>query len=79
MRRPVVAPGLGLVEAFTVIRWTRTSGERVAKGETIVAIETEKTEVEIEAPATGRIEIVVQPGPDLVPADAILGYIEETA
>jgi pyruvate/2-oxoglutarate dehydrogenase complex dihydrolipoamide acyltransferase (E2) component len=75
VKHPVVAPGLGLVESFTVTRWARAGGDRVGNGETVAMIETEKAGVEIEAPADGALEVVVPAGPDLVPADTILGYV----
>jgi pyruvate dehydrogenase E2 component (dihydrolipoamide acetyltransferase) len=75
VKHPVVAPGLGLVESFTVTRSARAAGDRVGKGETVAMIETEKADVEIEAPADGALEVVVPAGPDLVPSDTILGYV----
>jgi dihydrolipoamide dehydrogenase len=79
MKHPVMVPSLGLVEVVTVTGWLRSSGDRVDKGETIVTIETEKSVVEVESPAAGVLEIGVQVGPDLVSADAALGYVEDGA
>ena len=49
------------------------------KGETIATIETEKSEVEIESPAEGVLEIAVAAGPELVSADATLGFVDDGA
>ena len=57
MKHPVIVPSLGLVESVTVNKWARAGGDRVSKGEMIVTIETEKSEVEVEAPADGLLEI----------------------
>jgi pyruvate/2-oxoglutarate dehydrogenase complex dihydrolipoamide acyltransferase (E2) component len=78
MKHPVVVPSLGLVESVTVTNWMRANGDRVGKGETIVTIETEKSVVEIEAPADGVLEVVVAAGPELVSADAPLGFVDDT-
>lgn len=79
MKHPVIVPSLGLVESVTVNKWMRASGDRVEKGEMIVTIETEKSEVEVEASADGVLEIAVNSGPELVSADAILGFIDDGA
>ncbi len=79
MKHPVIIPNLGLVEAVTVTAWMRVSGERVSMGETVVTIETEKSDVEIEAPVDGILEITVVAGPDLVSADLPLGFVDDGA
>ena len=79
VKHPVIVPSLGLVESVTVTGWARASGDRVGKGETIATIETEKSEVEIESPAEGTLEIVVAAGPELVSADATLGFVDDGA
>jgi pyruvate/2-oxoglutarate dehydrogenase complex dihydrolipoamide acyltransferase (E2) component len=79
MKHPVIVPSLGLVESVTVNKWTRAAGERVARGDTVVTVETEKSEVEIEAPADGVLEIAVEAGPELVSADATLGFVDDGA
>lgn len=77
MKHSIIVPNLGLVESVTVTSWTRASGDRVARGETICTVETEKSQVEIEAPADGILHIAVAAGPELVSADAALGSIED--
>ena len=63
MRVKVKMPKLGLtMTEATVVEWHRTVGEPVTAGEPLLLIETEKAEVEIEAPATGTvIEIAALP------------------
>jgi pyruvate/2-oxoglutarate dehydrogenase complex dihydrolipoamide acyltransferase (E2) component len=72
-------PSLGLVESITVTAWLRAAGDRVGKGEAVATIETEKSDVEIEAPADGILEIAIPAGPELVSAEAALGYVEDDA
>ncbi len=79
MKHPIIIPSLGLVEAVTVTAWRRASGDSVSKGETVCTIETEKSEVEIESPASGVLHIDVAAGPELVSADAALGSIDDGA
>jgi pyruvate dehydrogenase E2 component (dihydrolipoyllysine-residue acetyltransferase) len=79
VKHPVIVPSLGLVESVTVTGWTRSSGDRVGKGEAIATIETEKSEVEIEAPADGVLEVAVAAGSELVSADVTLGFVDDGA
>ena len=55
-------PKVGLVmEAVRVTRWLKNVGDTVMAGEPLVEVETEKSVVEIEAAATGRLsQILVQ-------------------
>jgi pyruvate dehydrogenase E2 component (dihydrolipoamide acetyltransferase) len=55
-------PKVGLVmEAVKVVRWLKNVGDDVAAGEPLLEVETEKSVVEIEAAATGRLtQILVQ-------------------
>src|SRR5277367_5758216 len=49
------------MESVTVVRWLKNVGDSVAQGEPLLEVETEKSVVEIEAAATGRLkEILVQ-------------------
>jgi pyruvate dehydrogenase E2 component (dihydrolipoamide acetyltransferase) len=56
---PLIAqkiPKVGLVmEAVRVVRWLKNVGDSVAAGEPLLEVETEKSVVEIEAAATGRL------------------------
>jgi pyruvate dehydrogenase E2 component (dihydrolipoamide acetyltransferase) len=79
VRKPIVIPNLGLVEAVTLVEWMFSDGEEVGVGDVVLKIETEKAEVEIQSPATGTLEIAIVDGPDLVPADAVLGYVTESS
>jgi pyruvate/2-oxoglutarate dehydrogenase complex dihydrolipoamide acyltransferase (E2) component len=62
MRVKVKMPKLGLtMTEASIVEWKKTAGEAVAAGEILLVIETEKAEIEIEAPATGTVvEIVGQ-------------------
>jgi pyruvate dehydrogenase E2 component (dihydrolipoyllysine-residue acetyltransferase) len=76
MPTPVVMPQQGLVEEMVVLEWLRADGDQVAAGEPIVLLETEKTQTEVEAPASGTLRVAVPAGPDVLPADTVLGEIE---
>ena len=65
------------LETGLVKRWLRAEGDRVAKGEAIVEIETEKITLEVEAPAAGVLLKVIAPDGAEVPILSPIGVIGE--
>lgn len=58
----VVMPRLGLTMVDgKIIEWYKQDGEWVEKGEPLFSIENEKATLDIESPATGKLEIQVEP------------------
>ena len=56
MAADVIMPMLGLAQdTGKVVRWLKSDGDVVAKGEPLLEIETDKVTVEIEAPAAGTL------------------------
>jgi pyruvate dehydrogenase E2 component (dihydrolipoamide acetyltransferase) len=66
-------PKIGLVmDAIRVVRWLKNVGDTIALGEPLVEVETEKSIVEIEATATGRLaQILVQVDQEAAVGDRI--------
>ena len=60
---PIVVPHSGVVETVLIVEWLRAAGERVAAGEGVVIVESEKAETTIEAPAAGTLEILIDVDP----------------
>src|SRR5205809_1008243 len=60
----VKLPRLGQgMEAGTIVRWLRSEGEQVAKGDPLYELDTDKVTQEVEAEADGvLLKIVVQDG-----------------
>ena len=75
----VQIPEMGLIENFTLVEWLKPAGSRVEQGEAIATVETDKVNADLEAPAAGILEIAIDAGPDLIPADTVLGYIDDAA
>ena len=55
--QPVPSPVAG-----TLLRYAVSEGAQVKKGDTVIIIESMKMELEVKAPADGKISFVVQPG-----------------
>jgi pyruvate dehydrogenase E2 component (dihydrolipoamide acetyltransferase) len=75
----VVMPKLGLtMTEATLVEWLKQDGEPVEKGEMLFVLESEKSTLEIEAPASGVLHILVRAG-ETVPVQtpiALLGGSE---
>lgn len=64
-------------ESATLATWLIKAGDRVEAGEVIAELETDKSTVELEAPATGKVvEIQVPEGTENIAPGSILGSID---
>jgi pyruvate/2-oxoglutarate dehydrogenase complex dihydrolipoamide acyltransferase (E2) component len=57
MRQPVTIPRLGSsdeTDEVRILRWLKTEGAAVHKGEALLEVETDKVNVEIDSPGDGR-------------------------
>jgi pyruvate dehydrogenase E2 component (dihydrolipoamide acetyltransferase) len=72
----VVMPALEMAqETGKLVSWLKKEGERVAKGEPLLEIETDKAVMEIESPAEGLLAgVSVQPGTE-VPVGKTIAWI----
>jgi len=78
MPTPIKLPNLGAeASEATIESWLVAVGDTVAAGDPVVAIETEKATVEIEAPVGGRLTEITVPAGGVAPIGATLGVIEE--
>lgn len=62
------------VAEVQLVEWMVTDGASVKEGEIIYAIESEKSVLDIESPATGTLQILEQPGGTL-PIGHLVGKI----
>ncbi|MDR7394242.1 MAG: biotin/lipoyl-containing protein, partial [Armatimonadota bacterium] len=72
----VIMPKMG--DAMTegkILSWRKRHGDRVEKGEVLAEIETDKVNVEIEAEASGILQILVPEG-QVVPVGQVIAYID---
>lgn len=76
----IVMPQLGeTVTEGTISKWHKAVGDRVAAGDPLFEIETDKTSMEVPAVVAGVLgEILVQAG-DTVPVGTVVGVVAETA
>ena len=81
MKKDVVIPRLGSSDEsdeVRILRWIKNQGDKVRKGEALLEVETDKVNVEIEAPDDGELlEISAQEG-DFIKFGAVVAIIDKT-
>src|SRR5262245_49751464 len=76
MATNVIMPALELAqETGKILRWIKSPGDSVAKGEPLLEIETDKVTVEVEAPASGILRDVTAGVGDVVPVGKTIAVI----
>jgi pyruvate dehydrogenase E2 component (dihydrolipoamide acetyltransferase) len=74
----VIMPQAGQdLETGLVKQWLKAEGDPVAKGEAIVQIETEKVNLDVEAPAAGVLLRIVVPNETETAIFSTIGVIGE--
>src|SRR5579859_5490901 len=78
MATEVVLPKLGLTqEEGTIVRWIKPEGSRVAKGEPLFEVLTDKATIEVEAPASGVLLRILVPEGTTAPVATPIALIGE--
>lgn len=76
MPKELIMPALGMAqETGKVLRWLCREGEEVRQGQPLLEVETDKANVEIEAPASGTLARVLAREGDEVPVGQTIGWI----
>ena len=76
MAKDVIMPALGMAqETGTLLRWFKSAGDSVTKGEPLMEVETDKAAVEIEAPASGILASVTAQIGDVIPVGQRIALI----
>lgn len=69
-------PKLGMdMEEGIITRWLKTEGETVEKGEPLAEIETDKSSVEVESPASGIVRKLYYAEDDALPCGTPIAFI----
>jgi len=77
MAKEVIMPALGMAqETGTLLAWLKQAGDTVVKGEPLMTVATDKTDVEIEANASGILTNVTAKVGDEVPVGQAIALIQ---
>jgi pyruvate dehydrogenase E2 component (dihydrolipoamide acetyltransferase) len=76
MATNVIMPALGVAQqSGTLLKWLKTEGQSVSKGEPLMEIETDKATVEIEAAVSGILTRVAAKAGDEIPVGQTIALI----
>jgi pyruvate dehydrogenase E2 component (dihydrolipoamide acetyltransferase) len=80
MPSAIAMPKLGMaMKEGTVLEWLARPGDAVARGQIVLRIESEKTEVDVESPASGVLRHVYVAPDCVVPCGTFLAAITDSA
>ena len=80
MKKDVIVPRLGSSDEsdeVRILRWIKEPGAKVKKGEALLEVETDKVNVEIEAPVDGTLGEVSAKEGDFVKFGAAVAVINQ--
>lgn len=80
MKKDVIIPRLGSSDEsdeVRILRWIKSQGENVKKGEALLEVETDKVNVEVEAPEDGTLNAISAKEGDFVKFGAVVAIIEK--
>lgn len=81
MKKQVTIPRLGSSDEsdeVRILRWMKAPGAKVQKGEALLQVETDKVNVEIEAPEDGQLEEINAREGDFVKFGAVVAVIDQS-
>ena len=74
----VIMPAMGATqETGRLVRWFKREGDSITKGEMLMEVETDKSVVEVEAPASGILTKVTAAPDDEIPVGQAIALIVE--
>jgi dihydrolipoamide dehydrogenase len=78
MAIPVVMPKFGqTMTEGTIVRWEKAVGDLVKKGEVLLRIETDKSEMDVESEETGYVLKIEADVEQIVPCGAAIAWLGE--
>jgi pyruvate/2-oxoglutarate dehydrogenase complex dihydrolipoamide acyltransferase (E2) component len=80
MKKDVIIPRLGSSDEsdeVRILRWIKTQGASVQKGEALLEVETDKVNVEIESPDDGQLEEISAQEGEFVKFGAVVAVIDK--
>jgi pyruvate/2-oxoglutarate dehydrogenase complex dihydrolipoamide acyltransferase (E2) component len=77
MRIPIVVPVVGHgIDTVTIVKWCKGIGDQVARGDTLLEVESEKAVIEVPALDSGVLIGITNGDEALVGVGDTIGYLE---
>jgi len=80
MKKDVIIPRSGSSDEsdeVRILRWLKTQGEQVRKGDALLEVETDKVNVEIEAPDEDVLNVINAQEGDFVKFGSVVAFIDK--
>ena len=80
MKKDVIIPRLGSSDEsdeVRILRWLKTQGEQVRKCDALLEVETDKVNVEIEAPDEDVLNVIDAQEGDFVKFGSVVAFIDK--
>jgi pyruvate dehydrogenase E2 component (dihydrolipoamide acetyltransferase) len=61
-----------------IVSWTKSPGDKVEKGETVLVVESDKADMDVESFYEGYLAVIATPAGEAAPVGATIGLIAET-
>src|ERR1039457_6932871 len=76
MATPIIMPKFGqMTEDSAIVEWLKKEGDKIAKGDILFTVETDKSVMDVESFEAGTLlKIVVKPGVS-VPVQSTVGFL----
>ena len=79
MIREVFMPALSsTMTEGKIVSWVKSAGEKVEKGETVVVVESDKADMDVESFYEGYLAIIIVPAGEVAPVGAAIALVAET-
>lgn len=61
-----------------IVSWTKSPGDKVAKGETVLVVESDKADMDVESFSEGYLATILVPAGESAPVGSTIGLVAET-
>lgn len=61
-----------------IVSWVKSPGDKVEKGETVVVVESDKADMDVESFYEGYLAVIMVPAGEVAPVGATIAYVAET-
>lgn len=79
MIKKIIMPKLGeTMEEGEIIKWLKSEGDKVRKGEPLLEVATDKANMEVEATASGYVRKILAKGGEKVPVTKEIAYLADS-
>lgn len=61
-----------------IVSWVKSPGDQIEKGETVLVVESDKADMDVESFHAGYLAVIAVPAGEMAPVGSTIGYVAET-